>query len=327
LLVLSFVLSVSVGASGFTPLDLFHSFRAARAAPDGHLALARTVLLSIRLPRTLTAGLTGGALAAAGVASQGLFRNALASPSVLGTEAGGSFGAVLLFYFGAAYWHWLSLPLAAFVGALGATAFIFVLAARGPTRTIEFLLLAGFAVNALAGALSSLVVSLSLEDYQKTGAIMHWLLGGFAGKGWEHVWMAAPPMVAGFALVIWLAPRLDVLALGEDVAASLSVDMRFLRRASIVAIAVLVGTAVAVAGAIPFVGLVVPHFTRLIAGPQHRRLVWLSTINGMSLVMLADLVARTIRAPAEIEVGILTSLIGAPFFLVLLLSQKKGQIG
>ena len=242
---------------------------------------------------------------------------------MLGTEAGGSLTAVLLFYWGAAWWHWLTLPLAAFAGALGATAFIFHLTVRRRSAGLETLLLAGFAVNAFAGALTSLVLTLALEDYQKAGAVMHWLLGGFAAKGWEHAGMAAVPTAVGLILAFRLAPQLDVVALGEDVAASLSVDMRTLRRAAIVAIAVLVGGAVAVAGAIPFVGLVVPHVTRLIAGPRHRRLLALSVINGMSLMLLADLAARTVRAPTELEVGILTSLLGAPFFIWLLLGQRR----
>ncbi len=197
------------------------------------------------------------------------------------------------------------------------------MASRLKTPSMEFLLLIGFAFNALASAMTSLVVALTLEDYQKAQGIMHWLLGGFDGKGYEHVLMALPPLVLGLVWVLSLAPRLDVLSLGEDLASTLSVDIRKLRMHAIAAVALLVGTAVAVAGAIPFIGLVVPHFTRLIVGPAHRRLLVASTINGMSLMLLADLAARTVRAPAELEVGILTSLLGAPFFLWLLWSRQR----
>ncbi len=284
---------------------------------------ARTILFSIRMPRTLVAALCGGALAAAGAASQGLFRNGLASPSILGTEAGGACGAALLFYAGAATWHWLTLPLAAFAGCLVATTGIFAVASRLRTPTLEFLLLVGFAFNALASALTSLVVSLTLEDYQKAQGVMHWLLGGFDGKGFEHVAMAVPPMVLGLIWITTLAPRLDVLSLGEHQASNLSIDLRTLRRGAIASTALLVGTAVAVAGAVPFVGLVVPHFTRLLVGPRHRRLILVSALNGMTLMLVADLVARTVRAPAELQVGILTSLLGAPFFLWLLWSSHR----
>lgn len=284
---------------------------------------ARTILFSIRTPRTLVAALCGGALAAAGGASQGLFRNSLASPSILGTEAGGACGAALLFYTGAATWHWLTLPAAAITGCLIATAGIFAVASRLRTPNLEFLLLVGFAFNALASALTSLIVSLTLEDYQKAHGIMRWLLGGFDGKGFEHVAMALPSLVVGLVWMVRLAPRLDVLALGEQQAANLSVDVRGLRRGAIASSALLVGTAVAVAGAVPFVGLVVPHFTRLLVGPSHRRLILVSALNGMTLMLVADLVARTVRAPAELQVGILTSLLGAPFFLWLLRSSHE----
>lgn len=284
---------------------------------------AQIIFWSIRLPRTLVAALCGGALAAAGATSQGLFRNGLASPSILGTEAGGACGAALVFYVGAATWHWLTLPIAAFLGCLIATVGIFAVASRLRTPNLEFLLLVGFAFNALASAMTSLVVSLTLEDYQKAQGVMHWLLGGFDGKGYEHVWMALVPMIPGLYWMVRLAPKLDVLALGEHQASNLSIDLRSLRRSAIASMALLVGTAVAVAGAVPFVGLVVPHFTRLLVGPKHRSLILVSALNGMSLMLIADLVARTVRAPAELQVGILTSLLGAPFFLWLLWSSHN----
>jgi iron complex transport system permease protein len=266
----------------------------------------------------------GAALASAGVLSQGLFRNPLADPSVLGATSGGSAGAALMFYFGAAGLQWFSLPLAAFTGALLATGFILHLSSRRFAWTMESLLLAGFAINALFGALTSLVVSLVLEDYQTAPAIMYWLLGGLNARGWEHVAMVFVPLVVALSVAYVVAARLDVLALGEDVARTLSVNVRRLKRASIVVIALLVGVAVSVAGAIPFVGLVVPHLTRLICGPSHRRLVLVSAINGVTLVVLADLAARTLRAPAELQVGVLIALLGAPFFLWLLISRRQG---
>lgn len=323
-LVLAFVLSLTFGASGLGLGDFFAAIGNlwSKTPLSSDAALTQNILLSLRLPRALAAALAGGALAAAGVVSQGLFRNSLASPSVLGTEAGGSLAAVLVFYFGAQRFHWLMLPAGAFCGALLATAGIFRLA-RGQLRlSMETLLLTGFALNALFAAMTSLVISLSLEDYQKAGAVLHWLLGGFASKGWEHVIMGVGPISIGLAALFVLAPRLDVLALGETVAASLSVDLIRLRRVSIAILAVLVGAAVAVGGAIPFVGLIVPHVTRKLVGPSHRQLIALSTVNGMTLVLVADLIARTIRAPIELEVGILTSLLGAPFFLFLLREKR-----
>lgn len=321
----SLALSLAFGASDVGPLAAWRTlvdFALGRPALGPDAELARTILFSIRMPRLLAAALVGGALAAAGVVSQGLFRNDLASPSVLGTEAGGSLAAVAVFYLGAQHSHWVTMPLAAFGGALLATALIFQLARRQVRMSMETLLLTGFALNALFGALTSLVISLSLEDYQKAGAVLHWLLGGFAAKGWEHVTMGLVPMTAGLVILALIAPRLDVLALGEDVARSLSIDLPRLRQTAIVALALLVGAAVAIGGAIPFVGLIVPHATRRLVGPAHRRLLLLSTVNGATLVLVADLIARTVRAPAELEVGILTSLLGAPFFLTLLKRRR-----
>lgn len=328
MLIAAALASLSVGASAVGPAEVLAALRDAllgRPPADADAELARTVLFSLRLPRAVAAALTGGSLAAAGVVCQGLFRNSLASPSVLGTEAGGSFAAVLVFYLAAESRHWLALPLGAFFGALGATAIIFHLARKSMRLSSDMLLLSGFALNALFGALTSLVVSLALEDYQKAGAVLRWLLGGFAAKGWEHVAMGLLPAALGIGALFALAPRLDVLALGEQVAASLSVDLAAVRRLAIGILAILVGAAVAVGGAIPFVGLIVPHVTRRLSGPSHRRLIALSVMNGMTLLLLADVAARTVRAPLELEVGILTSILGAPFFLLLLKEKKPWQ--
>lgn len=285
--------------------------------------LAQTILFSIRLPRVLVAALCGGAMAGAGVACQGLFRNALASPSVLGTESGGSLAAVLLFYLGPQVFDIYAMPLAAGTGALITTILVLHMARTARGAPLEVLLLIGLAISTLFSAVVSLVISLSLEDYQKAGAIMHWLLGGFSAKGWEHVGLAALPLAIGFTLLLHLAPRLDVLSLGEDVAKSLSLDVHKTRRLTIATVSILVGSAIATAGALPFVGLVVPHLSRQIVGPCHKRLAMVAVINGMTLTILADLIARTVRAPAEIEVGIVTALIGAPFFLKQLARRSR----
>jgi iron complex transport system permease protein len=290
-------------------------------------SLASTILFEIRFPRMLVAALCGAGLAAAGVLSQGLFRNSLASPSILGTTTGGSLAAAMTFYFGAAYHHWLSLPASAFIGACVATYALYALSRRLLNFEIHTLLLAGFALNALLGACTSLVISLMLEDQQKASAVMHWLMGGFSARGMEHFWMGLIPIVLGVVLALRITIKLDVLSLGEEVAQTLSVDIRSLWRLAVVAIALLVAGSVSIAGAIPFVGLMVPHITRLIFGPQHTRLLTLSMINGASLVLLADLVARTWRAPQETEVGVLISLLGAPFFVWLLTTERTRKLG
>ena len=324
LLGVTFVLALGIGASGLSWYDLFGLFW---LKPESDVTITvQTILLQIRLPRIIVAALCGGALAAAGVASQGLFRNALASPSVLGTESGGSLGAVLLFFFGPEITHIFAMPLASAAGALLTMLLVLRLAGNVRGTPLEVLLLTGLALSTWFSAIVSLVISLSLEDYQKAGAIMHWILGGFSGKGWEHVWMALIPTCLGIGLMLRLAPRFDVLSLGEDIARSLSLDLAHTRRLTIVTIALLVGGAMASAGALPFVGLVVPHLTRKLFGPSHLKLTLLSVINGMTLTILADLMARTVRAPNEMEVGIITALIGAPFFLWQLAQRPREVI-
>jgi iron complex transport system permease protein len=284
---------------------------------------AQMIVGEIRLPRIVVAALCGAALAAAGTVSQALFRNPLASPSIVGTESGGALAAVIVFYSGTALASSYTLPLAAMFGCAAATVVVFLAGNVAGWQRLENLLLAGFALNTLLGAATSLTISLSLEDYQKSAAMMHWLLGGFQARGWEHAGIGVALTAVG-AMCAWrLAPRLDILALGEEHASTLAVDTKKLRAQSIAVIAVLAGGAVAIAGAIPFVGLVVPHISRLLIGPGNRRLLLLSIINGMTLILVADILARTVRSPAEMEVGIVTSLIGAPYFLWLLLRQQR----
>ncbi len=328
LLCLSTLAALSFGSSGFSLNDcltiLFKSLTSSQLSDSE--SLAKVVLFEIRFPRILVAGTTGAALASAGVLSQGLFRNSLASPSILGTTTGGSLVAACMFYFGAAYNHWFTLPLGAFFGACSATFLLFFIAKRFLGFHIQTLLLTGFALNALLGAPTSLVVSMMLEDQQKAAAVMHWLMGGFSARGMEHFWMVSPAFAVGILIAINITKKLDVLSLGEEVAQTLSINLKSLWRTSIVCIALLVGGAVSVAGAIPFVGLIVPHITRLFCGPKHQRLLALSALNGASIVLIADLAARTLRSPQEFEVGVLISLLGAPFFMWLLSQKKTGDL-
>ena len=309
---LSLGASLLFGAANISLSDVF-----------GSDETVRSILISIRLPRTLVAALCGAALAAAGVLSQGLFRNSLASPSILGTTAGASAAASAVFYFGVQSAAWFTVPVASVAGAFATTIFILYVAGLRRLYSLEQLLLAGFAVNAFLSAITSLVVSLVLEDYQKFSALMYWLLGGLNARGWEHFQSGLVPTLVGLVLAYVLAAKLNVLALGEEVAQTLSIDMRKLKLQTVATISLLVGTAVSIAGAITFVGLIVPHLTRLLVGAEHKRLLVLSTINGMSLVMLADLVARTARPPTELQVGVIIALLGAPFFFWLLCKKDS----
>jgi iron complex transport system permease protein len=274
--------------------------------------LARTVLLELRLPRVLTGILTGSALAAGGLIMQAYFRNSLASPDLLGVSSGAAAGAVSAIVFGWTVVALWVLPLAAVVGAVVATCAVLMLAKRGAST--ERLLLAGVALNALLGAVTSYQLSHGVALWERNAQLLFWLLGGLEDRSWLHVLAALPILVA--AAVLWpLGRQMDLLSLGETEAQSLGVDVKRLRRVLLVLATVLAATATSVAGIVGFVGLVVPHGLRLLVGPEHRRLVPLCLVGGAVFVLGCDLVGRL---AGGLRLGIVTALIGGPFFLWLL---------
>jgi iron complex transport system permease protein len=273
--------------------------------------LAATVLWNIRLPRLLVGMAVGAALSASGLVMQAYFRNSLASPGLLGVSSGGAAGAVIAIGLGWATASMFVVPLFAIAGAFLATGAVLILARRG-TGT-ERLLLAGVALNALLGAVSSYVLTNFTLTYDRNAQIVFWLLGGLEDRAWEHVWMVSPVIVA--AALLWpLGRSMDLLSLGVPEAQSLGVDVKKLRRHLLGLSTVMTALGTAVAGTIGFVGLVVPHVLRLIVGPEHRRLVPLSLIGGAAFVIGCDLLGRAVG----VRVGIVTSLVGGPFFLWLL---------
>jgi iron complex transport system permease protein len=274
--------------------------------------LAATIIWQIRLPRLVVATLVGAALSASGLVLQAYFRNSLATPGLLGVSSGGAAGAVVVIALG---WSAISLwflPAAAIVGAFAATGAVLVLARRGAST--ERLLLAGVALNALLGAVTSYVLSSSVLIYERNAQILFWLLGGLEDRTWEHVLITAPIPLA--ALALWpLGRPMDLFSLGETEAQSLGVDVRNLRRKLLLLSTVLTATATAVAGTVGFVGLVVPHVLRLLVGPEHKRLLPLALVSGAAFVLACDLIARS---AGGLRLGIVTALIGGPFFLWLL---------
>ncbi|MCF3649919.1 FecCD family ABC transporter permease [Synoicihabitans lomoniglobus] len=274
--------------------------------------MAAVVLWNIRLPRALVAVEIGAALAASGLVMQAFFRNSLASPGLLGVSAGGSAGAVVAIAAGWATTSFFVVPTAAIVGAMLATVAVIGLAKRGAST--ERLLLAGIALNALLGAITSYVLSNFTLSYERNAQIIFWLLGGLEDRTWEHVTMAAP-IVVGAALLWPLGRAMDLLSLGGDEAQSLGVDVRSVRRRMLVLATVMTALATAVAGTVAFVGLVVPHLLRLAFGPGHRRLVPLSLIGGAAFVLICDVIGRS---AGNVRLGIVTSLVGGPFFLWML---------
>lgn len=279
-----------------------------------------TIIRELRLPRVLGAALVGGALAGSGVLLQGLLRNPLADPFVTGTQAGASLGAVIAVALGASA---AIVPLASFAGAMLAIVLVWRLARLGGRTTVLTVLLAGVVLTSFAGAVITLVLLSSDRLSLRLRAVLGWLQGGVSVISWSELAVAAVVVASGVALAFLLAPRIDAYAFGEETAAALGIDLDRTTGAVLATTALLTGAAVAIAGLVGFVGLVVPHALRFMLGATHRRLLVASLPAGAAVLVLADLGARTLLAPAELPAGVITGLVGAPFFLVLLVRSRR----
>jgi iron complex transport system permease protein len=278
------------------------------------------VMREIRLPRALLALLIGAGLGMSGAALQGYLRNPLAEPGLLGISGAAALGAAVALYTGLAAAVPLALPLAALAGAFAATLLVQGLAGAG-AGSIS-LILAGIAVSSLAGALTSLVLNLSPNPFAAS-EIVYWLLGSLADRAMPHVLLAGPFILAGLALLATLGRALDALTLGEDAAASMGVTVGRTRTLAVLGTALAVGAGVAVAGAIGFVGLVVPHLLRPLVGALPSRLLPASALGGAALLLAADLAVRLIAPERDLKLGVLTALVGAPFFLWLVWRTRR----
>lgn len=284
-------------------------------------AVTDIIVWELRLPRTLLALLVGASLGLSGAVLQGLLRNPLAEPGVIGVSGAAALGAVLAFYSGLAAAFPLGLPLGGMVGAILAVLLVLGLAGRrGDSLT---LILAGVVVSSLAGALTALTLSLSPNPYAASEVIF-WMMGSLADRGFGQLQVASVLMLPGWLLMLSCARGLDALALGEDGAASLGIDPRALRLRAVIGVALAVGAAVSVSGVIGFIGLVVPHLLRPLVGHQPGRLLWVSTLGGACLLLATDIGVRLLPTTSELKIGVVTALFGAPFFLVLLHKLRRG---
>jgi iron complex transport system permease protein len=279
-------------------------------------AAGEAIFWSVRLPRVLLAALVGGGLAVVGAALQAVFRNPMADSGLLGVGSGAAFGAILAVRFGLVGEVFLGLPLAASAGALAAILLVYVLAHATGRPTLHGLLLTGLAVSALAAAGTSILLVATEEFRVKT--VLFWLAGGLEGRSWEHLRYGAAFILAGVALLVALARPLDLLSLGEDEASSLGLPVHAARMAVLMLAAIVAGASTAVAGSIPFVGLVAPHALRPWVGALARHLLPASFLAGAILVVLADIGARTISDRLDLPLGSLTAFVGAPYFLLAL---------
>jgi iron complex transport system permease protein len=313
------VLGLGAGAVAVPPLQVVQALLGQAVDP-----VQAAVVLDLRLPRVVTGILVGAVLAVAGAALQGLLRNPLADPGLVGVSSGAAIGAVVVIVAvgeAAGPFRPLLLPLAAFVGALLATVVIVRLATFDGRTATALLLLAGIAINAIAGAGLGLAAFYSTD--QQLRDLTFWTLGSLAGADPRALWPAVVLMVAATAGLLALARPLDACLLGEREASHLGVDIERAKRLLVALVALGTGAAVAACGIIGFVGLVVPHLARLLVGTDHRWLLPTSAILGAALLLTADLGARLLVLPAELPIGILTSALGGPFFLGLLLVHRR----
>jgi iron complex transport system permease protein len=301
--------SLLIGPAG---LGFGESLAALVSGQGGAVVL---VMQEIRLPRALLGLMTGAALGLSGAAMQGYLRNPLAEPGLIGVSTSAALGAVLALQTGLATLFALALPLSALAGA--GVAVLLILGLAGPRGGALALILAGVAISALAAALTSLVLNLSPNPFAAM-EIVYWMMGSLADRSMDHVWLAAPFMALGLVMLLSLGRSFDALTLGEDAASSMGVNLARLRLMLIGGTALAVGASVSVAGSIGFVGLVVPHVLRPLVGAQPSRLLPASTLGGAAVVLAADIAVRLIAPDQDLKLGVLTALIGAPFFLHLI---------
>ena len=325
-LVVVALFSLTSGASDASVLGVLRHWFAGAPA-DALSARDRIIIHDIRLPRVVMGTLVGAALAVSGAVMQGLFRNPLADPGLVGVSAGAGLGAVAVIVLGTsalapftALLGPAALPLAAFCGGLAATLILYRVATRQGRTSVATMLLAGIALAALAMALTGLLVFVA--DDRQLRDLTFWQLGSLAGATWQKLAAAAAVILPALAAMPFLARGLNALALGEATAAHLGVPVQRLKYAAIVTVSAAVGAAVAISGGIGFVGIVVPHVLRLAIGPDNRYLLPGSALLGAALLLLADAFSRTVVAPAELPIGIVTAAIGGPFFLWILLRRR-----
>ncbi|MCE4222190.1 iron ABC transporter permease [Methylobacterium sp. C25] len=322
------VLSIGVGAIPISPLRIIAVLTG--SVDDPTMTRDALIVQGIRLPRTLLGLLVGAALAVSGALMQGLFRNPLADPALVGVSAGAGLAAACVIVLGDAalaavglppplpYWV---LPIGAFFGSLAAMVGLYLVATRSGRTSVATMLLAGIALAAFGGAMTGLLVFAS--DDRQLRDLTFWTLGSLGGASWTKLAATAPAILPVLFAVPFLGRGLNALVLGEAEAFHLGISVERLKRGVILLVAVAVGASVAVAGIIGFVGLVVPHFLRLLIGPEHRRLLPACALLGGTLLVLADVVSRIVVKPAELPIGIVTALIGSPVFLWLLLGRGR----
>lgn len=324
LLLICMVAGISIGE---TPID-FGTVIAilvqplTGAAPTWSPATG-TIVMSIRLPRVVLAALVGAGLAISGACLQSLFRNPMASPFILGISNGAALGASLVLLYGISFGVGIfNLPVAAFICGISTILLVYEIARVGNLVPVDTLLLSGIAIAAFLSACTSFMLFTSSQNLHQ---IIFWMMGGLWGRTWEHVIMLLPFTVVGTAILLSLSRPLNALMFGEESAQYLGIEVEHLKKILLIVSAAITSAAVAVSGIIGFVGLITPHVVRLVVGPDHRVLLPVCTLTGAIFLIAADLISRLIIAPAEMPIGVITAICGAPFFIYLLKKRRSEE--
>ncbi|PAE23128.1 iron ABC transporter permease [Bacillus sp. 7894-2] len=320
------LMGISIGTVSIHPMTIIRVISAeifSFVSLENTDSMHANIIMNIRLPRVLLAGLVGASLAIAGAAFQGLLRNPLADPFTIGVSSGASLGAVLTLFFGLSipFAGMFTLPLFSILFAF-LTIFAVLLFARNIERSmkVETIILTGIIFSSFLGALISLMIALTGEELRQ---IIGWLLGSVSMRGWAYINIILPFFVIGAVLLLVNSKELNAMSFGEEKARHIGVDVQKRKMMVLIAGSILTGAAVAVSGTVGFVGLVIPHLTRMLWGPDHRHLLPLSILVGAGFLIIADLVSRTIIAPAELPIGVITALIGAPVFGAILMRRRN----
>ena len=319
-LVIIMLASTLFGAATITPRQVIYSILNRLLGFFTKDVTAQTIIWDIRIPRIVLAAIVGLLLSTSGVILQGVLRNPLADPYIVGVSAGGSIGAMLSFVLGLdfLFFGFRTTPVLAFIFALAAVFLVYRLSHVSGRTSPETLILAGVAVSAFCAAILSLIIIVTGD----LRAIFFWLLGSFSDASWRDVLTVTPYAIIGIITAYFYSKDLNALLLGEEMALSLGVDVEAVRIFLLAIASLMTAAAVSVCGLIGFVGLIVPHFVRLIVGPNHRFLIPVSAISGMLLLVVADIIARVAIAPTEIPIGIVMALVGAPFFIYILRRRR-----
>jgi iron complex transport system permease protein len=329
-LVMVMLMGISIGTVSVPVLDILRIIggKVFLFPPNEHIdPMHSNIVLNIRLPRVILAGLVGASLAIAGASFQGLLRNPLADPYTLGVSSGASVGAVITLFFGVSipFAGLFTLPLLSIIFAF-LTIMIVLLFARRIDRglKVETIILTGIIFSSFLGAFISLMIALTGDELRQ---IIGWLMGSVSMRGWDYIQIIFPFFLVGSLLLLLNGRELNAMSFGEEKAQHIGVNVQRRKMVVLIAGSILSGAAVAVSGTIGFVGLVIPHLTRLLWGPDHRHLLPLSIFTGSGFLILAELLARTIIAPTELPIGVITSIIGAPVFAIILMNRRNERRG